>query len=88
MQAHVEVGGKTLTGRQLRMWEVGMQSNVSGRRCEILRLSQDTQHTSVLVRWLDPLPAAFSIPGNVREGRTQWVGRYKIEPRIYNANDL
>lgn len=83
---HIEIGGKTLAGRQTRTWKVGMKSNVSGRKCEILRLGKSPDHASVLVRWLEPLSfewiAKMYPMRKICEGQTQWVGRYQIEPEI------
>lgn len=66
---HIEVGGKTLVGRQGREWYAGMRSNVNGRGCEIVRFKKGTT-ARVLVRWADT-------------GLTRWVGLYDIEPEIY-----
>lgn len=81
---HVEIGGKTLTGRECREWYAGMKSNVNGRGCEILRFGKAPEHARVLVRWLEeghPYDTRMIRP-LVRQGRTQWVGRYQIEPEV------
>lgn len=78
---HVEIGGKTLTGRETREWYIGMKSNVNDRGCEIIRFGKRTD-ARVLVRWLEDLCSYDSrmLPGSVGKGKTQWVGRYQIEP--------
>lgn len=83
MYGHIEQGGKTLVGRQYREWNVGMKSNVRGRGCEVIRFGK-RNNGRVLVRWLESCDKYDSrmLPGNVREGRTQWVGMYQIEPEI------
>lgn len=77
------MGGKTLTGRQTREWYQGMQSNVNGRGCELVRFGKRNSGR-VLVRWLEDCDKYDSrmLPGNVSKGRTQWVGMYQIEPQI------
>lgn len=74
--SHIEMGGKTLVGRQRREWYVGMHSNVQGRACEIVRFKKGTT-ARVLVRWEDD-----GGRGSVRKGKTQWVGLYEIDPEI------
>jgi hypothetical protein len=86
---HVEIGGKMLTGRQVREWSEGMESNVNGRGCRVLRFSKDKDRARVLVRWLeegDKYSLHIAHPQGsrlVRKGGMQWVGRYQIEPDTY-----
>lgn len=70
----VEIGGKTIGGRERREWYQGMHSNVSGRACEIVRFKKETT-ARVLVRWEDD-----GSRGSVRKGKTQWVWLYEIDP--------
>jgi hypothetical protein len=82
---HLEIDGKTITGRMVREWYEGMESSVNGRGCRVLRFSKNKAR--VLVRWLEENDyTVFQLPGNVSKGRTQWVGRYQIVPHEYVPN--
>jgi len=74
--SHIEMAGKTLQGRQRREWYVGLESNVQGRACNVVRFARGTT-ARVLVRWQDD-----GARGSVGMGKTQWVGLYEIEPDI------
>ena len=79
MENYFSPGGKTILGREFREWSEGMVSNVKGRKCILLRFKRDRERSRVLVRWLSP----WNGSGLQRaENRTQWVGRYEIDPRI------
>lgn len=82
MQTHNEIGGKTLTGRQVREWYASMVTTAHGRPCVLLRFGRTTDRA--LVRWLGPIPEGSNARclGNVREGKTQWLGRYEIAPEL------
>lgn len=73
---HIEIGGKTLTGRQSREWYIGMKSTINGRQCEIIRFNKRLPIYRVLVRWLES-------GLGVSVGKTQWVGLYEIVPECW-----
>jgi hypothetical protein len=82
---HLEIDGKTITGRMVREWSEGMESNIRGRKCRIVRFGKRNK-ARVLVRWLESLDRSCMgpcLPGNAGMGRTQWVGMYEIEPDTY-----